>query len=48
MPASPAYILVLYYSRFGATAQMAQRIARGVNQVDGVEAAHRATSFNGL
>ena len=38
MPASPAYILVLYYSRFGATAQMAQRIARGVNQVDGVEA----------
>ncbi len=33
-----AYILVLYYSRYGATAQMAQYIARGVEEVDGIEA----------
>jgi len=32
------YILVLYYSRHGATAGMAQRIARGINEVDGIEA----------
>jgi NAD(P)H dehydrogenase (quinone) len=32
------YILVLYYSRYGATAKMAQLIARGVEQVDGIEA----------
>lgn len=32
------YILVLYYSRFGATAEMAKRIARGVNRVEGIEA----------
>lgn len=32
------YILVLYYSRHGATASMAQRIARGINEVDGIEA----------
>lgn len=32
------YILVLYYSRHGATAEMAQRIARGVNEVGGIEA----------
>jgi len=32
------YILVLYYSRHGATAEMAQRIARGINEVEGVEA----------
>jgi NAD(P)H dehydrogenase (quinone) len=31
-------ILVLYYSRHGATAQMARYIARGVEQVDGVQA----------
>lgn len=31
-------ILVLYYSRHGAVAQMAQTIARGVEQVDGVSA----------
>jgi NAD(P)H dehydrogenase (quinone) len=31
-------ILVLYYSRYGATAQMAQLIARGVEMVPGVEA----------
>ena len=32
------YVLVLYYSRYGATAQMANLIARGVEQVDGIEA----------
>lgn len=32
------YVLVLYYSRYGATAEMAQMIARGVEMVDGVEA----------
>ena len=31
-------ILVLYYSRHGAVAQMAQTISRGVEQVDGVSA----------
>ena len=31
-------ILVLYYSRHGATKEMAQHIARGVNSVDEVEA----------
>ena len=31
-------ILVLYYSRHGATKEMAQHISRGVNSVDGVEA----------
>lgn len=32
------YILVLYYSRGGATAAMASAVARGVEQVAGVEA----------
>lgn len=32
------YILVLYYSRYGATAKMAQLIARGVEEVNGIEA----------
>ena len=32
------YILVLYYSRFGATAEMANRIARGINEITGIEA----------
>lgn len=32
------YILVIYYSRYGATAQMAQHVARGVAQVSGIEA----------
>jgi len=32
------YILVLYYSRYGATAEMAQRIARGIEEVAGIEA----------
>ena len=35
---SNPYVLVLYYSRGGATAEMAQYIARGVQQVAGVEA----------
>jgi NAD(P)H dehydrogenase (quinone) len=32
------YVLVLYYSRHGATSEMAQRIARGINEVEGIEA----------
>ncbi|HHQ42071.1 MAG TPA: NAD(P)H-quinone oxidoreductase, partial [Chromatiales bacterium] len=32
------YVLVLYYSRGGATARMAHLIARGVEEVEGVEA----------
>ncbi|MDG1772265.1 MAG: NAD(P)H:quinone oxidoreductase [Oceanicoccus sp.] len=35
--ASP-YILVLYYSRHGAVAEMAQQVARGIEQVSGIEA----------
>jgi NAD(P)H dehydrogenase (quinone) len=31
-------ILVLYYSRHGATAEMARRIARGIEEVDGMHA----------
>ncbi len=31
-------ILVLYYSRYGATADMAQRIARGVEEIPGCQA----------
>lgn len=34
-------VLVLYYSRHGATQELAKRIARGVEQVDGVEAVLR-------
>ena len=37
MMATP-YVLVLYYSRYGATLAMAQQIARGVEQVTGIEA----------
>ena len=33
-----AHILVLYYSRHGATAEMARLIARGVEEVPGMEA----------
>lgn len=33
-----ADILVLYYSRYGATASMAQHIARGIEEVDGMQA----------
>ena len=32
------YILVLYYSRYGATKNMAELIARGVEQVESIEA----------
>lgn len=32
------YVLVLYYSRYGATAEMANLIARGINSVQGIEA----------
>lgn len=32
------YILILYYSRYGATAKMAELIARGVEQMQGMEA----------
>jgi NAD(P)H dehydrogenase (quinone) len=35
---SEPYILVLYYSRQGATAEMAQQIARGVELVSGMQA----------
>jgi NAD(P)H dehydrogenase (quinone) len=31
-------ILVLYYSRYGATAEMAQRIARGIESIPGCQA----------
>jgi NAD(P)H dehydrogenase (quinone) len=33
-----AEILVLYYSRYGATASMAQHIARGIEEVDDMQA----------
>ncbi len=33
-----AEILVVYYSRYGATAQLAQQIARGIEQVDNMSA----------
>jgi len=32
------YILILYYSRYGSTLEMAKQIARGVEQVTGIEA----------
>ncbi len=35
---SQPYILVLYYSRHGATAEMARQVARGVEQTKGVTA----------
>jgi NAD(P)H dehydrogenase (quinone) len=35
------YILVLYYSRHGATAAMAQQVARGVERVAGMSARQR-------
>jgi NAD(P)H dehydrogenase (quinone) len=36
------YILVLYYSRYGATRQLAERIAHGVEAVKGMEARLRS------
>ena len=35
---SNPYILVLYYSRTGSTAQLAQHIARGIERTEGLEA----------
>ena len=35
---STPFVLVLYYSRHGATATMARHVARGVEQVSGIEA----------
>ena len=32
------YVLVLYYSRYGATAEMARLIARGIGELPGIEA----------
>lgn len=32
------YILVLYYTRYGSTAEMARHIARGIEEVSGMEA----------
>ena len=32
------YVLVLYYSRYGATAEMARLIARGIEELPGIEA----------
>lgn len=32
------YVLVLYYSRYGSVAKMAQQIARGIEAVSGIEA----------
>lgn len=32
------YILILYYSRYGATAEMARQIARGTEEIPGMEA----------
>lgn len=37
-PLSPAYVLILYYSRYGAVKTMAQNIARGVESINGLEA----------
>jgi NAD(P)H dehydrogenase (quinone) len=31
------YVLVLYYSRYGAVAKMAQQVARGIESIEGVE-----------
>ena len=35
---SDPYVLVLFYSRHGATAEMASQVARGVDQVEGMSA----------
>jgi len=32
------YLLILYYSRYGATAEMARQIARGTEEIPGIEA----------
>lgn len=38
------YILVLYYSRYGATLEMAKQIARGIEQAGNIEARLRTVS----
>lgn len=38
------YVLVLYYSRYGATAQMAQYVARGIEQTTEMEAMVRTVA----
>ncbi|SDK81269.1 NAD(P)H dehydrogenase (quinone) [Franzmannia pantelleriensis] len=38
MPSSLPYVLVLYYSRHGATRQMAEQLAAGVERVPGIAA----------
>ena len=38
MPDTSPYVLVLFYSRFGATADMARQIARGIEEVPGMQA----------
>lgn len=35
---STPYILIVYFTRFGATAKLAEHIAHGVDSVDGIEA----------
>jgi len=40
-------ILVLYYSRYGATAKMAQHIARGVEEIAG-RRTHSACRIDGV
>ena len=42
MSSETAYVLVLYYSRSGQTAEMASQIGRGVARVSGIEARIRA------
>lgn len=44
MSESEPCILVLYYSRHGATAQMSRLIARGIEQVDGMRARLRTVA----
>jgi NAD(P)H dehydrogenase (quinone) len=36
-----SFVLVLYYSRYGAVAEMANHVARGVNEISGIEAVVR-------
>jgi NAD(P)H dehydrogenase (quinone) len=38
------YVLVLYYSRHGATATMAKHVARGIERVSGIEAKIRTVA----
>jgi NAD(P)H dehydrogenase (quinone) len=37
-------ILILYYSRYGATAEMARQIARGVEEIEGMQARLRTVA----